>query len=318
MPLNNSTIIQKAAVVLNDLSTAGRLNVEQSSHFIKMLIDQPTLMRTCRTVPMNGDRKKIEKIGIGKRILHGATEGTGLDEDKKIKPDFGKVELNCKEFIAEINITDDTLENNIEGKSIEDTIMSLIAQRVALDLEELIINGDTTIDPTKDDFLSVLDGIKKKAVSHVVDWQKQTISKDAFKAARKALPAKFGRIARDMKFYVSDSVAIDWTDALVTRATNAGDSALLTGTVPPAYGVPVEGIAMLLPRNIGTDAAPVEGSDALYTHPQNIVVGISRDIRVETDRDIRARMNIIVLTLKIDVIFEEEDAVVKITNIKHA
>ena len=64
------------------------------------------------------------------------------------------------------------------------------------------------------------------------------------------------------------------------------------------------------------NGSSVDVSDALLTHPQNIVTGISRRMSIEVDKDIRSRLFIIVLTMKLDTVFEEEDAVVKITKIK--
>ena len=64
------------------------------------------------------------------------------------------------------------------------------------------------------------------------------------------------------------------------------------------------------------NGAGVQVSDSILTHPKNIVTGISRRMTIEVDKDIRARMFIIVLTTKIDAVFEEEDAVVKIKKIK--
>jgi hypothetical protein len=306
----NKQLIEKAFLSLSDLSTAGQLNTEQSSEFIRRLIDQPTILRDCRTVSFNGDSKKIEKIGIGSRILRPATEGTALAEDQKFKPTFSKVELNTKEVIAEINISDDTIENNIEGASIEDTIMNLIAQRAALDIEELIVNGDTE---SGDAYLALIDGIRKLATSHVVDAASASISSTIFKNAKKAMPAMYRRAGRMMKYYVSDNVETDWIDVMGNRQTAVGDSSITNGAIPKAYGVPVQGIAMLESYDNGSGT---NVSDSILTIPQNIITGISRNIRIETDRDIRQRMNIVVLTMKLDVAYEEEDAVVKITKVK--
>lgn len=306
----NKQIIEKAFMALSDLSTAGKLNQEQSKQFIKMMIDQPTILKDARSVSFQGDSKKIEKIGIGSRILRPAVEGTALGEDDKFKPTTGKVELNTQEVIAEINISDDTIENNIEGASIEDTIMSLIAQRASLDIEELLLNGDTS---SSDTYLKLMNGIRKLATSHVVDAASTAISSTIFKNAKKAMPAMYKRASKLMKFYVSDNVETEWTDVMGSRQTGAGDNAITSGVVHPAYGVPVQGIAMLEGYDNGSG---VLVSDALLTIPKNVIVGFSRDIRIETDRDIRARMNIIVLTLKLAVAYEEEDAVVKITKIK--
>ncbi|MBJ8056557.1 phage major capsid protein, partial [Bacillus cereus] len=61
----------------------------------------------------------------------------------------------------------------------------------------------------------------------------------------------------------------------------------------------------------GTDV-----SDILLTHPKNIIVGFSRNIRIEVEKDIRSRKFIIVLTAKLDSKFEEEDAVAKVMKVK--
>lgn len=53
----------------------------------------------------------------------------------------------------------------------------------------------------------------------------------------------------------------------------------------------------------------------LLTHPNNFIVAIGRDIRIEKDRDIFKRVNQYVITMKVDVQFEETDAVVKGVNI---
>jgi HK97 family phage major capsid protein len=308
MPTNQE-IINKAAMTLSDLSAGGQMNTQQARKFIKMLIDTPTVLNECRTVQMESDSRKIEKIGFGTRILRPGIEGTPLEEEQKSKPTLGKIQLNAKEVIAEVNITYDTLENNIEGKNLKNTIMKLIADRAALDIEELIINGDTT---SADPYLKLIDGIRKQSISHIVDWKSAAVGKDLFKNAIKRMPVKYRRDKRNMRFYVSDNTETEWIDIIGNRATTAGDSALTGGKVYPAYGVPVKGISMLLPYDNGTEK---DVTDGIFTHPKNIATGISRNISVEVDKDIRARMFIIVLTMKLDVKFEEEDAVVKMTKI---
>lgn len=61
-----------------------------------------------------------------------------------------------------------------------------------------------------------------------------------------------------------------------------------------------------------TYAAPPQ---LLLTHQSNFVVGIGRDIRIEKDRDIFKGVNQYAMTAKVDVTFEEADAIVKVKNI---
>jgi hypothetical protein len=98
-------------------------------------------------------------------------------------------------------------------------------------------------------------------------------------------------------------VESDYRVQLSSRGTGLGD-AVLTGAAPvPVLGVPLRGVA-LMPNTSG-----------LLTNPQNIVWGIQRNVRIERDRDIRARSWIIVLTARIALAIEEVDAVVKLINL---
>lgn len=56
----------------------------------------------------------------------------------------------------------------------------------------------------------------------------------------------------------------------------------------------------------------------VLTDPKNINIGIWRNIRVETDKLISEGVLIIVATLRFDVRFAEETAVVKALNIRVA
>lgn len=53
----------------------------------------------------------------------------------------------------------------------------------------------------------------------------------------------------------------------------------------------------------------------LLTHRSNLLIGLSRDVRIEKDRDIFRRVDQYAITLKADVKVEETDAIVKGTNI---
>jgi hypothetical protein len=54
------------------------------------------------------------------------------------------------------------------------------------------------------------------------------------------------------------------------------------------------------------------------SYPKNIIWGIQRDIMIETDKDIRRRVLIIVLTMRCDVKIEEPQACVVVENFTDA
>jgi len=313
--VDNKQIIEKAAMTLASLATGGKMNDTQFNTFYRKMIDSPTILRDARTVVMPIDSMKIEKIGFGSRVLRPGVEGTALQDNQLAVPTTSTIRLDAKEVIAEVNITYDTLENNIEGDRLYDTIMQLLAERVALDMEELIINGDTSNDA--DPYLKLIDGIRKKATSHIVDMNGDGVTKALFKRMYAAVPTKYLRNPADWRFYTSYSNELEWKDQVVSRQTALGDQTL-QGGMPNAFGIPVKGIAMLQGYDIdGAGAETDIVNDAFLVHPKNIAVGFSRNVTVEVDKDIRARKFIIVLTAKLDVQFEEEDAVAKAIKIKN-
>lgn len=310
--VKNQDLVNKADLALADLSAnGGLLNPEQTDSFIQVLMDSPTLINAARVVTMNGPQKKINKIGFGQRILRAATSATALADADRSKPDLGNVMLNSKEVIAEIHIPYDVFEDNIEGGNInaamgssagglQDTIMTLVGKRVALDLEEGAILGDTT---SPDAYLALWDGFLKRATAHVVNAGGATISKDLFKAAVKAMPDKYLRVRSDNVFFVSTDNETEYRDTVANRVTGLGDSALVSANSLSVFGSGVEA-APLMPNTKG-----------VYTNPKNLIFGIQRKVNIEYDKDIRARKFIIVVTARVDFQIEETDAIVQITGI---
>lgn len=307
MKPSNREILQKADIAVANLqANGGYLNPEQSDSFLRMVLDQPTILREVRTVPMNSPQRKVEKIGFDSRILRPAPAGgTYLDAADRAAPTTDLITLSTKEFIAEVHIPYDVLEDNIERDNLEDTIMSLMAERVALDLEELLVLGDTgSLDP----YLATLNGLIASASSHVKDITADnlTMSKAVLKAALKEMPAKYLRDRSKFRFWVSHNNETEYRDTIADRVTDLGDNTLEGFRPVYAYGIPV------------VPAAMVPENKLVLTHPQNILWGVQRQIAVETDKDIRARTYIIVLTLRVDMKLETEDALVVVTGIQAA
>jgi hypothetical protein len=305
--MTNEEVIRKADLALSDLETAGKLNPEQTDRFIRTLIDQPTLLASVRTVAMGAPQMKINKIGFGTRILHPAVSATPLPENLRSKPDLGQVQLETKEIIAEVNIPYDVLEDNIERGNVNvplqsgagglhQTIVDLIAERAALDLEELAIQGDTT--NVGDPYLALNDGYLKMSTANVVNVG-GVFDKAAVKQGLKTMPTRYLRNRAAMSHFVSIDNETEIRDQYGARQTALGDQQL-QGMLPVyIYGSRVVPVALMV------------GTSGLFTDPMNLIFGIQRNIMIEYDKDIRARVFIIVLTCRVDFQIEEVNAVVK-------
>jgi len=310
--------IKKADFFLADLSAGGLLTVAQNNQFVRNLIDQPTLLRQMRVIPMDTPSMEINKIGFGKRILRRGNEGTALSAAAvdgtsfdpstsgeyvaRAKPQTSKVTLTTKEVLAEVRITYSALEDSIERGNLETTILNMIGERAALDLEELVIKGDTSLN-TADDYLDMTDGVLKLATAHTVDADGEAISPAIFNSVLKSLPTKYRRNRSQMAFFSSMDVEQDYRLALSTRGTGLGDAILTGNQAVPVFGVPLIGAALMPQANL------------LFTNPKNLIFGIQRNIRIEAERLISEREVKIVLSARVAVGIEENDAVVKVTNL---
>lgn len=312
----NKQVIEKAAFAVADLASGGKLNPEQANAFIRKLILQPTILRRARTVVMNSPVRNINKIGFGTRVLRPGVEGTALSESDKAKPTTEQVVLTTKKVKAEVNLTYDAVEDNIERGNLnlrgagappapvmgglKDTIVTLLAERAALDLEELGILGDTA---SGDAYLALTDGYLKLAATNTYDHLSAGIDKSVFKQGQQTMPKQYLRNKGAVVHMISDNNEIEYRDTLSNRETATGDS-MISGTSPVfGFGSPV------VPVNLMPEAS------GLYTDPLNLIFGIQRDISIEVDKDIQAEMFIIVLTARVDFKIEETAAVVRYDNI---
>jgi len=308
--LSNRTILEKADLALADLTAGGGiLKPAQAQKFMRLLIKDSVLLKMATVVPMASPKQQISKIKFGSRILRPGQEATALAIGDRAKPDLTSVELDAKLFKAEVRLSDETLEDSIERGELRQTIMEMIAEAISRDMEEIVVSGDTT---SADPFLATMDGVVKQATSHVVDAAGAHISKNLLADMLKTLPSEHLRDKKSMGFLTSVDADLDYRNALAERATAVGDK-FLEGDTPVLYsGVPVQPIP-LFPENLGA------GSDQtviLLCNPKNIQVGIWRQIRIESAREISEGTLKIVATLRFDVKYAEEPGVAKAINVQ--
>jgi HK97 family phage major capsid protein len=321
--MDNQTLIQKTDMALSDLKAPGAggyMDPQRAMKFVEMMQESPTIIRDARLETFPGDSMKIDKIGFGSRILRKATENTALASNQRAKPTTGQLQLTTKETIAEVRLSYDTLEANIERENFKDHIIRMIAERAAVDLEELILNGDSA---SGDDYLTIVDGLIKRAQgSHVIDWKANEIDAKLWANGYNAIPEKYYRDFAGYKFYTDRVTELGWRLKVAERATATGDKYLLENVPSQALGIPVIKCSMM-PHDLSYDADGAGGNPAVnnlgqlvLVHPKNMILGVSRKIQIETDKDISARQYIIVLTMKLDFTIEEPDAMSYIKNIK--
>ena len=312
-------VLAKADMALSDLTTAGLMNPEQSDSFIRILAQDTNLLNDVRTITMNRPQMTVNKLDLASRALRVANQGTissplsgeegtrALARADRTKVTTSKVDLTTYEVIAEVNLPYEVLEDNIEGGAIDNTrfqatVLDKLAERIRIDIEDVMINGDTG---SGDAFLAERDGVLKLTTSNVVNNSGAALDAVTFNEMVQTLPDKFKRVINRYKFYVAHNKALQYMMQVAQRQTGLGDAVLVGGqgvNFAP-FGIPMIGVASM------------PSAQALMIDPSNILFGVQRNMRLEYDKDTRERVLIMVFTMRFDFKLEQEDMVVKATNI---
>jgi HK97 family phage major capsid protein len=310
VPISNRALLEKADMALADLITSGGyLKPAQAQKFMLLMVKEGNLLPMVTVTPMPSPKFETSGVKFGGRVLRPGRENTALTEAERSAPQTNKVELDAQLFKAQTDLPDEVLEDNIERGEFRQTVMTLLAKAISRDMEDVILNGSRlSTDPT----LAVLDGVVTQARSTVVDAVDGTLDRSVLFQMLRALPNEYLRDKKAMRFLVASGSELTYRNSLIDRATAVGDQLLQTDAPVMFAGVPIESLPML-PETLG---AAGNQTVALLCHPKNINVGIYRQIRFETARDIEKGVLKIVATLRFDVKWMEEPGVCKAVNIR--
>ena len=310
----------------------GLLNPEQSARFLDYMFDATVIGKVARTVRMKADTTEIDRIGVGQKLMVLATEGDNTGSNAAVT--FSKISLTTKKLRLDWELSTESLEDNIEGADLEDHIARLMATRAVNDIEDVILNGNTSL--SSDNLYKAFDGAVKKSKTYgrVVDAGGAAVSRAVFNSALKALPRKYKQRRTDLRFLAGSNLIQDflYANSIGTNQTIPQDiaSSIIRGDVQPlsgpagyvapyAFGIPIVEVP-LLPETQTGDYSGATGShgDIHLTFPNNVVIGIKRDVTVY--RFFWPRKDSIEYTLytRVGVQIEQADAWVVVKNVKVA
>jgi len=314
--------LRKADLTIqNLLDDGGLMPPETATRFYRKIMDAPTLFQNVRKIQMARNEMRIPTIASNGRMLRtarnmyspgtvGDDQGYGypnraLDKSERAKVRTGLITLKTDEVIAVMYLTYEMLEDVIEGGAIENTdfealVLDIMAEQIALDLEEKLVLGDTG---SADDYLALQNGLLKMATSNIVNNNNAPISHLLFAQMLKSLPERFRSRLGQMRFFVNSNVEIDYRAQLAQRQTQLGDAAI-TGNAP----VNIMGVPMARSAFFPTDTI-------ILADPRNVMFGVQRRFRLATERDEENRLLKIIVTMRVGQGVEDEEMMVKATNV---
>jgi hypothetical protein len=309
----------------------GLLNPEQSARFLDYMFDATVIGKVARTVRMRADTAEIDRMSVGEKLMKLATEGDNTAENAAVT--FSKISLTTKKLRLDWELSTESLEDNIEGADLEDHIARLMATQAGNDIEDVILNGvGSGSDPLYKAFQGVV--AKAKANGRVVAGAGAGVSRELFNKALKAMPRKYMQRRGDLRFLAGSNLIQDflYANSIGTNNTIPQDiaSSVIRGATPGlggaagygapfAFGIPIVEVPLLPETQTGSYASP-SGShgDIHLTFPNNVVIGIKRDVTVY--RFFWPRKDSIEYTMytRVGVQIEQPDAWVVVKDVKVA
>jgi hypothetical protein len=318
--------------VASENGNGGLLNPEQSARFLDYMFDATVIGKVARTVRMKSDTAEIDRMSVGEKLMKLASEADNTAVNSGVT--FSKISLTTKKLRMDWELSTESLEDNIEGADLEDHIARLMATQAGNDIEDVLLNGDTTL--TGDALYKSFDGVVKKAKANgrVVDAAGAAVSREVFNKALKAMPRKYKQRRGDLRFLAGSNLIQDflYANSIGTNQTIPQDiaSSVIRGGVAPlggpagyvapfAFGIPIVEVPLLSETQTGTYATPTGShGDIHLTFPNNVVIGIKRDVTVY--RFFQPRKDTIEYTMytRVGVQIEQADAWVVVKNVKVA
>jgi hypothetical protein len=309
----------------------GLLNPEQSARFLDYMFDATVIGKVARTVRMRADTAEIDRMSVGEKLMKLATEGDDTASNAAVT--FSKISLTTKKLRLDWELSTESLEDNIEGADLEDHIARLMATQAGNDIEDVILNGvGSGSDPLYKAFQGVV--AKAKANGRVVAGAGAGVSRELFNKALKAMPRKYMQRRGDLRFLAGSNLIQDflYANSIGTNQTIPQDiaSSVIRGATPGlggaagyvapfAFGIPIVEVPLLPETQVGSYASP-SGShgDIHLTFPNNVVIGIKRDVTVY--RFFWPRKDSIEYTMytRVGVQIEQPDAWVVVKDVKVA
>lgn len=302
--------VKKATFTTGDLQGAGNggyLSPEQAKTFLRDAIEATVILQDADVFDSQNPVFEVPKISFSQRIMRAGTEGTRLADTDRQVPDTDLVTLTTKMFKGEVPISDETFEDNVERDGLADSIMQMIAEAVGRDLEQIAIQSNTA-DATADfnQFDGLIQSLVKSGTANKHDATNDASYKAMFKAMVKALPTRYRRNWNSLRLYVTVATADGYADELGERGTQLGDSNVDGKQVNRYRGIPVVEVPLLA----GTENAVDYSKFAILCDPKNLKVGFHRRVRVEQFRDPREGALSFIPSVRYDLAWAQDTAVV--------
>ena len=294
--------VEKADTFLTNVGANGVLDPKKANEFFLKMEEASVLHQFSRVEILDRKEMILPNLAFQSRVIRPGIEGVAQTESQRYRPTFSSTTITTKKLKAVVGMSEEVLEDNVEQEALYNKIMEGMSKRIAFDNDDLVMNGDIT---AGDAVYALFDGALDRA-GHSLNAGGVDLSPTVLKNTLGEMPAKHRHNMADLAFYISPMSEINYRQDLSSRATGLGDEYLEGERRVRYMGMPLVKTPALLES--GT-------TSALLTYPKNLIIGYYKEIRFNKVIDYMAGMVYIVATYWTGFNYEDNDAVVKTTNL---
>lgn len=285
---------------------------------VDTIVDESSLLKEIRRYNMNRSRVEIPRMTLGNKVLRASAAGGHPEATAGTlqSPDYETIILTSSKLTLPWTITEEFLEDNPEKGAAEQKIARIMAVQAANDLEDLAINGDESNvgDPlyrANDGFITLANSLG----SPIVNEGGAEFTTATFERVLRALPTKYRRNLRELRFFVGPNTWLDYVQSIAARQGAMADQYLSGLVGDPTYGgIPLRMSPFMPEDRDDSGTGDNDESVIILTHPDNLVWGVERDMRLrkstEGERAIQEDLRFYALHVRCDFMIQNPEALV--------
>lgn len=301
---------------------------EEADRLIDFVVDESVLFNEATVERMETNEKDIRFIDISGGILRQATcaptnrsnvtESVSISNTNKC---LRTISVDAKFFLC-----DDDVEDGLTGAQLETQVLRMAADQFANEAEfwSLMSNADASYSTgvnspvqVNANVLHLRDGwYRQLQQGHIIDAASidggdRTLSFNKLNCLKTAVPTRFRRNPAARRIYMaSDMLERDFATIHQGRETTLGDQHHVGPIEPRHLLTPIVPVP-LLPTdvtNCGCGSLPANGTFMFDTMPDELVLGIERNITFERERWATDHLTWFIWTFRWDALVFNEDA----------
>ena len=281
--LTKSEMVQK----LRKADAASTLLVtDQAEAFIYDIIQNSNTLKKLNVIYKDQTSGIIEALEAQTRRTRKHTYTKGEVPAGNFDVDKREVRYNVVKIFLDMWLSNDDVWYILRqrGQNMETALTSMMQESFALDMQDLLFNGDTAATGADADFLKILDGFvkKMKAINRKINLGAKLPGPEDFIKIKKTIKSKYWNHPKfNFNWIMSENTKLDIMREIIARPTAWADSVIVNGELVKVAGLPIE-IVSTYPDNFIaltplSNLQPVYTRDVRYNMTSTGVEAVKKD-----------------------------------------